>query len=436
MKTLVRLAAASAWSRRSALMLVACSVAVSAALLSAVVQLRADARTSFSQAVSGVDLIVAARSGASEILLYNAFQIGRPTANIDAAVLDRVRGLSGVAWAFPIQLGDSHRGHPVWGTEQIFFKHYKASGRELSFAQGRPWGNPRDPDSSQAMASTFELVAGAAFAAKFNLKLGDRLVLTHGIAEGPLAQTHDAHPFTVVGILAPTGAPIDRAGLVPVQGFEAIHLGWDIPGLGSLRRGAMAPQAIDPAMLAPKSFTSIWLGLESRGQVFSVRRNIESMDGGGVAAVMPGVALDELWRVVSVVENALALVGSLASLAALLSVAAVLLVSLQGRRREFAVLRSVGLSPAGLLKLIVVETTLVVIAGLVLGGLAQQSLVFLSADWLRTEWGLVVSMFSWPAEAWWTLLTILVAAILIAAIPAWRAYRISLADGLSPPSIG
>jgi putative ABC transport system permease protein len=160
------------------------------------------------------------------------------------------------------------------------------------------------------------------------------------------------------------------------------------------------------------------------------------MDGRGVAAVMPGVALDELWRVVSVVENALALVGALASLAALLSVAAVLLVSLQGRRREFAVLRSLGLSPAGLLKLIVVETTLVVMAGLVLGGTAQQLLVFLSADWLRTELGLVVSMLTWPAEAWWTFLTILVAAILIGAIPAWRAYRISLADGLSPPSIG
>ncbi|MFZ8912496.1 MAG: ABC transporter permease, partial [Burkholderiaceae bacterium] len=112
-----KLAILSAWSRRLAVGLVVASLGLACALVLTVQQLRTDSRLSFSQAVSGVDLIVGPRGSATEILLYSVFQLGRPTANMSAKVLPALRDLPMVSWALPIQLGDSYQGFPVWGTE-------------------------------------------------------------------------------------------------------------------------------------------------------------------------------------------------------------------------------------------------------------------------------------------------------------------------------
>ncbi|MEY3670255.1 MAG: hypothetical protein RL258_1651, partial [Pseudomonadota bacterium] len=437
----------SAQSRRLALSMVVFSIGLSAALLLTVQQVRTDARASFSQAVGGVDLIVGPRGSATDLLLYSLFQLGRPTRNIDAQVLDQVRSLPMVDWAIPLQLGDSYRGFAVWGTTPLLFGQLKTQGQPLQFAQGRSFDEAATADDPRR--AVYEVVLGAQVAQRFGHALGDRLVVTHG-AGNALDQDHADQPFTLVGILAPTGAPIDRAVIISVQGFEALHQGWGQgafsgfrPGisLGSGRAGLSSgsngvARTIDLSVLQPQSYTALLVGLQSRLQIFQARDAIEALPGPALMAVMPGVTLDELWQSIALIENTLTLLTAMVALTGLLSIAAVLMVSMSGRRRELAVLRALGMSPRGLMVLALAESFWVGLAGIIVGLVLHQLGLWMLSDWLRLEFGLSVHL-GLPSMTSLALLSgLLLAAVFAGLLPAFRAYRLSLADGLNPPHLG
>lgn len=419
----------SAWSRRHALAMVALSVSVSVLILLGVQQLRHDARQSFTQALSGVDLIVGPRGSASELMLYSVFQVGRPSRNMAHEAYVALRALPQVRWAVPVQLGDTYRGFPVLGTTPELFEVFQTQGARLQWAQGRPFADP------QADAgAVVEAVLGAQVAARHGLSVGDRLVLTHGRSDG-LAPDHADQPFTVVGVLQATGAPIDRNVIISLQGFEALHQGMGAPGLPWLGGAGAAPTVAERAALVPRELTAVWVGLHARTEVFSARRGIERLPQDSLMAVLPGVALDELWQVVKLAENALLAIGVLVAVSGMLSVAAVLMVGLSARRKELAVLRALGATPLALLGLVWLEALGVCLMGM-LGGLVLHGLgLWALQDLLRTELGIAVQ-WGWPtAEVAWSLAGLVLAAWLAASVPALRAYRLSLVDGLHPPTV-
>ena len=419
----------SAWSRRHALAMVALSVSVSVLILLGVQQLRHDARQSFTQALSGVDLIVGPRGSASELMLYSVFQVGRPSRNMAHEAYVALRALPQVRWAVPVQLGDTYRGFPVLGTTPELFEVFQTQGARLQWAQGRPFADP------QADAgAVVEAVLGAQVAARHGLSVGDRLVLTHGRSDG-LAPDHADQPFTVVGVLQATGAPIDRNVIITLQGFEALHQGMGAPGLPWLGGAGAAPTVAERAALVPRELTAVWVGLHARTEVFSARRGIERLPQDSLMAVLPGVALDELWQVVKLAENALLAIGVLVAVSGMLSVAAVLMVGLSARRKELAVLRALGATPLALLGLVWLEALGVCLLGM-LGGLVLHGLgLWALQDLLRTELGIAVQ-WGWPtAEVAWSLAGLVLAAWLAASVPALRAYRLSLVDGLHPPTV-
>lgn len=419
----------SAWSRRHALAMVALSVSVSVLILLGVQQLRHDARQSFTQALSGVDLIVGPRGSASELMLYSVFQVGRPSRNMAHEAYVALRALPQVRWAVPVQLGDTYRGFPVLGTTPELFEVFQTQGARLQWAQGRPFADP------QADAgAVVEAVLGAQVAARHGLSVGDRLVLTHGRSDG-LAPDHADQPFTVVGVLQATGAPIDRNVIISLQGFEALHQGMGAPGLPWLGGAGAPPTVAERAALVPRELTAVWVGLHARTEVFSARRGIERLPQDSLMAVLPGVALDELWQVVKLAENALLAIGVLVAVSGMLSVAAVLMVGLSARRKELAVLRALGATPLALLGLVWLEALGVCLMGM-LGGLVLHGLgLWALQDLLRTELGIAVQ-WGWPtAEVAWSLAGLVLAAWLAASVPALRAYRLSLVDGLHPPTV-
>lgn len=419
----------SAWSRRHALAMVALSVSVSVLILLGVQQLRHDARQSFTQALSGVDLIVGPRGSASELMLYSVFQVGRPSRNMAHEAYVALRALPQVRWAVPVQLGDTYRGFPVLGTTPELFEVFQTQGARLQWAQGRPFADP------QADAgAVVEAVLGAQVAARHGLSVGDRLVLTHGRSDG-LAPDHADQPFTVVGVLQATGAPIDRNVIISLQGFEALHQGMGAPGLPWLGGAGTAPTVAERAALVPRELTAVWVGLHARTEVFSARRGIERLPQDSLMAVLPGVALDDLWQVVKLAENALLAIGVLVAVSGMLSVAAVLMVGLSARRKELAVLRALGATPLALLGLVWLEALGVCLLGM-LGGLVLHGLgLWALQDLLRTELGIAVQ-WGWPtAEVAWSLAGLVLAAWLAASVPALRAYRLSLVDGLHPPTV-
>ncbi len=212
---LLRLALASLANRRFTALLTAFAIALSVCLLLAVERVRTEARASFASTISGTDLIVGARSGSVNLLLYSVFRIGNATNNIRWDSFQHFANDPRVKWAIPMSLGDSHRGYRVLGTNESYFEHYQYGHQQnLELASGRAFAS--DP---------FEVVLGAEVAEALHYKLGDKLVLAHGVAAISLVK-HDDKPFTVVGILKRTGTPVDRTLHISLGGMEAIHIDW------------------------------------------------------------------------------------------------------------------------------------------------------------------------------------------------------------------
>lgn len=431
----LKLALRSSWSRRYSLSLVFVSISVSVLVLLSVQQLRQDARQSFSNALAGVDLVVGPRGSASDLLLYSVFQIGQPTQNMAYADFEKIKSLSTVSWALPIQLGDSFEGFPVLGTSIDFFKHYRTMSGPLTWFQGQSFADPSlNPEGMR------QVVLGAEVAQSKNLTLNDSIVLTHGYQS--LDAEHADHPFVVVGILQATGTPLDRTTLISLEGFEALHTGW---GLGLRPSAFDGPKSTtnsesQVSVVLPTELTAAWVGLKSRTAVFKARKEIEDFaslqSSIPLMAVLPGVALDELWQLVRVVENALIVMGILVAVCALLGVVAVLLVGLAARRKELAIYRALGARPQSILMLIVWESFLIGVAGIALGVVMTQLVAFIFHDVLLQTYGIKVHM-GWPSlTAWGSIGLLLLGALIASLIPAIRAYRMSLSDGLHPPSMG
>ncbi len=429
MKPLLGIAWRSALDRRGTLALVLLSIALGTALLLALERLRTDIRSSFSQAVSGTDLVVGARTGPVQLMLYAVFRVGGATQNIRVDSLKAIEAHRAVAWVVPLSLGDSHRGFPVLGTTPAYFERYAyAERRALQLNQGRTFAGTLD--------GLYEAVIGAEVASALGYGLGQRIVLAHGlqgVQRGGLATEHADKPFTVVGVLARTGTPVDRTVHVSLQAIEALHLDWvggaPLPASAGVAIAAEHARKFD---LEPKQVTAALVGLKSRSAVFVVQRFVNQYEGEPLLAVLPGVALDELWEAVALSERALLAISGLVALVSLASLVAVVLAGLNERRRELAVLRAVGAGPRHVLLLLAAEGVLVTLAGALLGALAASAAVLLAAPWVQEQFGITLA-FGAPTAAQAGLFgAVLAAGMLASLVPGWRAYRLSLADGLSP----
>ncbi len=415
---LPRLAWASLLNRRFAVTLTVTTIALSIALLVLVEQLRTELRESFLRSVSGTDLIVGARTAPVQLLLYSVFGIGDATNNISWQTYEQLAELPEVAWAVPMALGDSYRGFRVMGTSADLFEHYRYADRQpLAMARGR------------VFEDLFEVVVGHQVARRFGYELGDQLVLAHGTGRVTL-QAHDDHPFTISGILAPTATPIDQQLFISLPAHRAIHIGWES---GMLRPGTGidAEQARERAeALRPDSVTAILLGLNTRAAVFGLQRRVNDYRQEALTAIMPGITLQELWRITGVAEQLLRVVAGLVVLAGLLGMLTVLLTTLNERRREMAILRANGARPVQIAGLLIFEAGLIAAAGMLCGVLLALIVQWAAAPWLLTHYGLHIGL-SLPAPALWQVLgLIFVAGLLIALVPALMAYRRTLADGM------
>ncbi len=425
MKTLLSVAALSAWNRRGTLVLVVLSIALATALLLTLERLRTDIRASFLQAVSGTDLVVGARTGPVQLMLYAVFRVGGATNSIG---MDSVRAISehrAVAWTVPLALGDSHRGFPVLGSTPAYFQHFRYGDQQaLALAAGQPFAGTLD--------GLYEAVLGAEVAQRLGYRLGQRITLSHGLQAvgGALAAGHDDKPFTVVGVLARTGTPVDRTVHVSLQAIEAIHLDW--AGGAPLPGVRIAAENARKFSLEPKQVTAALVGLKGRAAVFNVQRFVNAYEAEPLLAVLPGVALDELWAVVGPGEQALLALSGLVALVSLAGLVAVVLAGLNERRRELAVLRAVGAGPRQVLFLLAAEGTLVTASGALLAALAAAAAVALAGPAVQARFGIALALGA-PTAAQWALFgAVMGAGMLAALVPGWRAYRLSLADGLSP----
>ncbi|GMR29484.1 ABC transporter permease [Stenotrophomonas sepilia] len=415
---MLELAWASLRSRALSVGLTVLVITLSVVLLLGVERVRTQAHEGFASTVSGTDLIVGARSGPVNLLLYSVFHIGDPTNNVSWQSYQELSALPQVKWAVPLSLGDSWRGYRVVGTSDGYFEHYRyGAGHALAFASGRPFDD------------LYDVVIGAEVAQAQKVGLGDQIVLAHGTGAVTLA-THADKPFRVAGILQRTGTPVDSSLLVSLAAIEAIHVDWR-SGV-QLRSQSVSAERARHLDLTPTSITAFMLGLNSRIATFSVQRRINEYPDEAMLAILPGVTLQQLWQSLGMAERALQLISAMVVALGMVSLVTLLVSTLQERRREMAILRATGARPGYIAALLVVEAvaTSAVACALALVLLVAASIA--GRGWALANFGLSITHV-WPdgRELAWVAGVLAISAV-AGLVPALLAYRRTLADGLSP----
>nr|WP_136251014.1 ABC transporter permease [Ningiella ruwaisensis] len=410
---ILRLALKSLQSRRTSVLLTVLSIMVSVSLLISVEHIRTQAKESFNRTISDVDIIVGARTGQINLLLYSVFRIGNPSNNISWESYEAITAANNVAWAVPLSLGDSHQGYRVVGTTAEYFTRYKYANKQaLKFAKG------------EIFASPLEAVLGSEVAEKLGYTLGDNLVISHGIGHTSFHH-HEDSPFTVAGILEPTGTPVDQTVHVSLAGIEAMHMSEDEQKTiqAQLQQGLMPELEIS-------SVSAVLVGLDAKFQSLFVLRQINQYEGEPLTAILPGMALAEVWQIVGNVENILRVISILILISSLLGMATMLLTSIRERQRELAILRIVGASPVTIFLLIQLEALSISI----ISSFAALFLVFISlligASWLGQNYGLFIETNVFTTDSAIFIAIVLVATALIACIPAISAYKKALQQGV------
>ena len=418
MRSLFGLAYSSLINRKLTTALTIASITLSVALLIGVEKIRQGARESFSNTISQTDLIVGARTGSIQLLLYSVFHIGDAINNISYSSYLHFKHNSSTEWTIPYSLGDSHRGYRVVATDEDFYRHYhyrQDHGIVL--------------DKGKIAEGVFDVVLGADVAKTLHYELGQKIVLSHGTAEG-FGMSHADKPFTIVGIMTRTATPIDRSVYITLEGMEAIHMDWK-DGLPPVAGRGISAALIKKEDIKIGNITAFLLRTQSRVQSLYLQREINEYNGEPLLAIMPGVALSELWQGVSFAENGLRLVTFFILLSGLFGMLISLYTSLNERRREMAILRGLGTSPLKILFLLMFESTLLTICGAFLGVVSVYLCLFIARPLIESSFGLYIPIRLLSATEWGYLALVFTGGFAIGLIPAWRAFRNTLSDGLT-----
>lgn len=396
----LKLCWASLWHRRAMTLVSLLALTVTMSLWLAVEQVRVQSKAHFSQAISGTDMIVGAKGGEINLLLYSVFHMGEPISDIRWQTVEALRERDEVSWVVPIALGDSHRGFRVVGTEPEFFQHYQfRRSQSLSFNQGEVFGDVN------------QVVVGAQVAKRLNYQVGDKLTITHGLQAMAMAE-HDEHPFTISGILGPTGTPVDQALYVSLEALHQIHANWQL--------GSMVPGSSVLGRFQPKTVTAALVGLERRTLVFRLQRWIQNYRSEPIQGILPGVALTRLWQMHAISEQALRLIAGLVVLCGLLVLLAQNMANVLLRQEEYRLLRLTGMRHWRIALLVCFENAMVTS----IAAISAVLLVMLSGEllheWVLSEFGIWFGILLPTMWQWCALAGLVFISALLPIIPMWR----------------
>lgn len=392
------------------------SIALSIALYLGIQRLRKGAEEGFTNTISQTDFIVGAKGGAINLLLYSVFHMGQAVNNVRFSTYEMVKNNPIVKWTIPISLGDSYKGFRVVGTDENFYLHYRFRGdQKVEIHKGK------------IAFGVFDVVLGSDVAENLKHNVGDKIVLTHGIqAEG--LYHHDQTPFEITGILKKTHTPIDKSVYISLLGMEAMHIGWET---GVPDNKVIDQSAFSPEKLKIKQITSFMVGLKNRVAILRMRRTIDTYEDEPIMAIIPSLTLQEMWQTLSYVEKVLSVVGLLVLIVGFLTIIIALYTSINERRREMSIFRSLGAHPWQILGLILYESFILVFMGILVGVLALYGLIISLKPILEKEFSVFIEVHSMNSEEYSFLFIVLLIAPLIGLIPGIRAYKNSLRDGLT-----
>ncbi len=254
----------------------------------------------------------------------------------------------------------------------------------------------------------------------------------------PGASPPPGTPMVMPGASPPPGTPMVMPGAEPPTVATPTATARRTPSSTAARQAAAPAPAAEPArsVMFPMletdfPLTSFLIGTKNRFEALMVQREMNTDLVEPLTAVIPGVALGELWQNIGSAEVGLRVVAIFAVAIGLTGMLVALYSSLEARRREMAIFRAIGAGPRTIVSLLVLESGLLSLLGCVIGVALVYAMLILGQQPIEQRFGLHLAIRPLGSTEWMYIGVVLAAGILIGFVPALKAYRTSLVDGLS-----
>jgi len=404
------------WNRKFTSTLTILSVALGVGLIYAVLTLREETRKRFEEEGQSFDIVVGAKGSPLQLVLSALYFMDAPTGNIQLADYEAIKKNEDVAAAFPISMGDTYRGFRIVGTITDLFSYTwtnPVSGEKrkpFNLAEGRLFEKP------------MEAVLGSAVARAEQLQLGDSFIGAHGFIELPdgVREDHAENPYTVVGILQPSGSPNDRAI------FADLASVWDVHA-----QKHAAPDRHGQGQDAPLEVTAVLVSLQSPTLRFQFVEFVN--DTYNAMATIPINQIQNLYAsLLGTAKSVLLAVGYLVVVISAISILIGLYLSILQRRRDLAIMRALGASAYEIVGSVLIEAFLVTLLGVVAGWFVGNIATLAVGLYLTRQYGLTIDVFTMLTNEQIVAFSIVGLVGIIAGIaPAWQAYRTDVARDLA-----
>ena len=394
------------------ILIVSCLVS-SMVLLLSIERIQNGTKQSFNYSISGVDSIIGPRSSSVALVLYTIFHIGKPTNNITYETFEYLKKRKDIDWIVPIALGDSYDEFRVIATTSDYFEKIKfGDDYQIKFDKG---------NNSLELNNT---IFGADVAKKLNSNIGDKINIVHG-SNADMGVEHDDISFELSGILKKTGTPIDKLVFINLQGYELVHLGWKSgKKIFSLKNQDLSK--IDTDQLIPKTITAAFVGLKSKLTIFNFQKDIREYLEEPISAVIPSIALSELWSIVGVVDKGFKLLSWIVIVISLIAMVTLIINSLENRKREMLIYRANGASPLDLSFMVVIEAIFIGLVSIILALIFVSLISYFASSQLSIHFGISTNFSFLTLNEATILSIILLAGVLSSMVPAFITYRNNL----------
>ncbi|MBL9138471.1 MAG: ABC transporter permease [Verrucomicrobiales bacterium] len=379
------------------------SIALAGGLLMAVWVVKDQSQTAFAGVNAGFDAVLGARGSKLQLVLNTVFHLEESPGNIPFSDYEQIRSNAAVRVAIPIALGDNYLGYRVVGTVTNLFHDVELSGgRRFALEAGRSF----DPNLREA-------VVGGFVARRLGLKPGDKFQPYHGLIFNPNDQ--HAETYVVVGVLEPSNTPADRVIWIPLQGVQ-LMTGHD-PKSASDISGVL----IKFKDTSPLTARQLDLFYNKQGNRLTFAWPIAQI-------------VAQLFNKIAWVDKVLALVAYLVALVATGSILVSIYNSMKERRRDIAILRALGARRRTIFAAVVLEAAAIAVLGMILAFVIHLGIMTGVASVVRAETGVVLDPWAPHLVMLWAPAGMVALAALAGVVPAWKAYRIPVAENLAPVS--
>lgn len=378
-------------------------------IISLLLQLNSLIKNQMDNNLRGIDMVVGAKGSPLQLILSSVYHVDSPTGNISLKEAEKISNNRMVGSSIKLLYGDNHKGYRIVGTEKKFIDLYKGV-----FKEGEEWEKP------------FEVIVGSKVHKNLNIKIGDKLVSSHGLRE--TGESHEDQSFEVVGLLEPSNSVIDQLIITSPESVWDIH---DTHNHNDTNDNFENKNKHDHEHeeYDDKEITAMLIKFSSPMNIIQFPRQINETTN--LQAAVPSYEISRLFKLFGFGIDTISYLAYLIIIVSGFSLFINLFNAMNERKYEMALIRTIGATRFQLSSMIILESLILTLLGFGLGLLFSRFGVMFVSSLMEESINYNLSSIKILSEEFWLLVFSVILGVLSSLIPAIQVYKMNISKILA-----